>query len=32
MITVKNLTTCYGDFGAVDHLSFEIEEGHIYGF
>ena len=32
MITVQNLTKHYGDFVAVDHLSFEIEEGHIYGF
>ncbi len=32
MITVKNLTKKYGDFLAVDDLSFEIEEGHIYGF
>ena len=32
MITVQNLTKCYGDFMAVDHLSFEIAEGHIYGF
>jgi len=32
MITVKNLTKCYGDFKAVSDLSFEIEEGHVYGF
>lgn len=32
MITVEHLTKCYGDFMAVDDLSFEIEEGHIYGF
>ena len=26
MITVEHLTKCYGDFLAVDDLSFEIEE------
>lgn len=32
MITVEHLTKCYGEFKAVDDLSFEIEEGHVYGF
>ncbi len=32
MIAVEHLTKCYGDFLAVDDLSFEIEEGHVYGF
>ncbi len=32
MITVEHLTKCYGDHLAVDDLSFEIEEGHVYGF
>lgn len=32
MITVEHLTKCYGDFTAVHDLSFEIEEGHVYGF
>ena len=32
MIKVEHLTKCYGDFTAVDDLSFEIEEGHVYGF
>lgn len=32
MITVTHLTKCYGDFMAVDDLSFDIEEGHVYGF
>lgn len=32
MITVKHLTKCYGNFKAVDDLSFEIKEGHVYGF
>lgn len=32
MITVEHLTKCYGDFLAVDDLSFEIEDGHVYGF
>ncbi|MCI8505527.1 MAG: ABC transporter ATP-binding protein [Lachnospiraceae bacterium] len=32
MIMVEHLTKCYGDFMAVNNLSFEIEEGHVYGF
>ena len=32
MIKVEHLTKCYGDFLAVDDLSFEIDEGHVYGF
>ena len=32
MITVEHLTKCYGEFMAVNDLSFEIEEGHVYGF
>jgi len=32
MISVSHLTKCYGKFKAIDDLSFEIEEGHIYGF
>ncbi len=32
MISVEPLTKCYGDFMAVDDLSFEIEEGQVYGF
>lgn len=32
MIEVKHLTKCYGDFKAVDDLSFTIDEGNIYGF
>ena len=32
MITVEHLTKRYGDFTAVSDLSFEIEEGHVYGF
>lgn len=32
MIKVEHLTKCYGDFMAVDNLSFEIDEGHVYGF
>lgn len=32
MITVEHLTKCYGDFVAVHDLSFEIGEGHVYGF
>lgn len=32
MISVEHLTKRYGDFVAVDDLSFEISEGHVYGF
>jgi len=32
MITVEHLTKCYGDFMAVNDISFEIDEGHVYGF
>lgn len=32
MIEVKNLVKRYGDHLAVDHLSFTVEDGHIYGF
>lgn len=32
MIQVSHLTKYYGDFLAVDDLSFEIEDGHVYGF
>ena len=32
MITIEHLTKYYGDFMAVNDLSFEIEEGHVYGF
>ena len=32
MIEVKNLVKRYGDHTAVDHLSFKIEKGKIYGF
>ena len=32
MIEVKNLVKRYGDHTAVDHLSFQIEKGKIYGF
>ena len=32
MIEVSNLVKRYGDHTAVDHLSFKIEKGKIYGF
>ena len=32
MIEVTNLTKKYGDHIAVDHLSFRVEKGQIYGF
>lgn len=32
MIVVEDLTKKYGDHTAVDHLSFRVEKGKIYGF
>lgn len=32
MIEVNNLVKQYGDHIAVDHLSFKVEKGQIYGF
>ena len=32
MIEVKNLVKKYGDHIAVDHLSFHVDKGQIYGF
>jgi len=32
MIKVEHLTKCYGDLVAVDDLSFELDDGHVYGF
>jgi len=31
-IEVKNLTKIFGHLVAVDHISFEVEEGEIFGF
>ena len=32
MIEVKNLVKRYGDHYAVNHLSFTVEDGQIFGF
>jgi len=32
MITIQNLTKYYGDFKAVDNISFEVRDGEILGF
>lgn len=32
VITAKDLTKRFGDFTAVDHISFEVERGEIFGF
>lgn len=32
IITTKNLTKRFGDFIAVDHISFEVDKGEIFGF
>lgn len=31
-IEVKELTKCFGHFTAVDHISFEVKRGEIFGF
>ena len=32
VISVKDLTKCFGSFTAVDHISFEVKKGEIFGF
>lgn len=32
VIEVDNLTKSFGSFTAVDHITFEVEEGEIFGF
>ena len=32
VITTQNLTKKFGDFTAVDNISFEVEKGEIFGF
>lgn len=32
VITAHDLTKCFGDFTAVDHISFEVRAGEIFGF
>jgi len=32
MITVNNLVKTFGDFYAVDHVSFDVKKGEIFGF
>ena len=32
MIEVKDLTKKFGTFYAVDHISFEVNKGEIFGF
>ncbi len=32
VITANNLTKRFGDFTAVDHISFEVHKGEIFGF
>src|SRR5205809_2257508 len=31
-VEVDNLTRVFGDFAAVDHISFRVREGQIFGF
>jgi len=32
LIEVENLTKVYGKHMALDHVSFQLDEGKIYGF
>ena len=32
MISVKNLKKTYGDFTAVNSISFQVQKGEIFGF
>ena len=32
VISVRELTKCFGDFAAVDHISFDVRRGEIFGF
>ncbi len=32
IISVRNLTKCFGTFTAVDHISFDVQRGEIFGF
>ena len=32
VISVENLTRRFGDFVAVDHINFEVEEGEVVGY
>lgn len=32
MVKVTHLTKKYGDYCAVDDISFELQDGHVYGF
>lgn len=32
VIEVNTLTKCFGNFTAVDHISFDVEAGEIFGF
>jgi ABC-2 type transport system ATP-binding protein len=32
VIEVSNLTKNYGDIRAIDHISFEVGEGEVFGF
>ena len=32
VLTARDLTRCFGDFTAVDHVNFEVKRGEIFGF
>ena len=32
IISVRELTKCFGDFTAVNRISFDVRQGEIFGF
>ena len=32
IISVRELTKCFGDFTAVNRISFDVQRGEIFGF
>ena len=32
IISVRDLCKCFGDFVAVDHITFDVKRGEIFGF
>ena len=32
IIEIENLSKCYGDFTAVNHISFQVKKGELFAF
>ena len=32
IIEIENLSKCYGDFMAVNHISFQVKKGELFAF